>query len=146
MITIEFAKQEHLEGIHLVELESFSIPWSKYDLQKDIFENAISIYVVALDSETVVGYAGMWHVVTEGHITNLAVKENYRQQGVASRLVERLIAIAEEKEMIGLTLECRISNTKAQRLYKKHGFEHEGLRKKYYSDTGEDATIMWKHF
>ena len=145
MITIDLAKKEYLDDIYEVELDSFSIPWLKNDLEKDIFENAISIYVVALADGKVVGYAGMWHVVTEAHITNLAVSPDYRQQGIASLLVESLIKIAEEKEMIGLTLECRISNTKAQLLYKKYGFQHEGLRKSYYSDTGEDAIIMWKH-
>ena len=87
----------------------------------------------------------MWHVVNEGHIINVAVKEEKRRKGVGALLIKKLIEIALEKEMIGLTLEVRISNTAGQRLYHKFGFKAEGIRRKYYADTGEDAIIMWKY-
>ena len=88
----------------------------------------------------------MWHVVNEGHITNVAVLEQYRREGIGDMLMEALEKKALELEMIGITLEVRISNYGAQKLYTKHGYKPEGFRKKYYTDTNEDAVIMWKYF
>ncbi|MDR2939712.1 MAG: ribosomal protein S18-alanine N-acetyltransferase [Clostridiales bacterium] len=137
----------HLEDVHAIEQESFSVPWSKKELQSELTNNRLAVYLVALNENSdVMGYAGMWHVVNEGHITNIAVKREFRGQGVGSRLLESIIEIAGQKEMIGITLEVRISNMKAQSLYTKYGFKPEGFRKRYYSDTNEDAIIMWKHF
>ncbi len=110
-------------------------------------EAARNINFVAVDENgNAVGYAGMWHVVTEGHITNVAVLEQYRGNGIGDMLMEALEKKALELEMIGITLEVRISNYKAQKLYTKHGYKPEGFRKKYYTDTNEDAVIMWKYF
>lgn len=147
MITITDMTLAHLDAVYEIETHSFSIPWSKNELRKEITENKHAIYKVAImDSGEITGYAGLWHVVNEGHITNIAVDTSFRRMGVGSRLVEALIAVAQEKEMIGLTLEVRIGNTAAQKLYTKYGFRPEGIRKRYYSDTGEDAVIMWKYF
>ena len=101
---------------------------------------------MAKDGERIVGYAGMWHVVTEGQITNVAVMDEYRNRKVGSALMEALIKTAEEREMIGITLEVKISNYPAQKLYSKYGFKPEGFRKNYYKDTNEDAIVMWKYF
>ena len=160
----------HLDAIYEIETRSFSIPWSKNELRKEIAENKHAIYKVALleppsnpitvpesgnmplegpgqspqDFE-IVGYAGLWHIINEGHITNIAVDIPYRRMGVGSLLIEELIATARVREMIGLTLEVRIGNAAAQKLYTKYGFKPEGIRKRYYADTGEDAVIMWKY-
>ena len=144
MIDIRPFKEEDLDSIYEIELVSFSIPWTKEDLHRDAVINNLSIYLVAVYEEQVIGYAGMWHVVTEGHITNIAVAENFRSMGVGQRLVEGLEHIAREKQMMGITLEVRMNNSAAQRLYIKNGFKVEGLRKNYYTDTKEDALIMWK--
>jgi ribosomal-protein-alanine N-acetyltransferase len=88
----------------------------------------------------------MWRVVNEGHITNIAVAAKERRRGVGTLLLLNLTAKAREMNMFGLTLEVRIGNEQAQRLYTKFGFKPEGLRKNYYSDTKEDAVIMWKYF
>ena len=107
----------------------------------------MAVYFVAVDEKNnAVGYAGMWHVVNEGHITNVAVLEQYRREGIGDMLMEALEKKALELEMIGITLEVRISNYGAQKLYTKHGYKPEGFRKKYYTDTNEDAVIMWKYF
>ena len=145
MIRITDMTLAHLDAVYEVETRSFSIPWSKNELRKEIAENRHAIYKVALQDFTVVGYAGLWHVVNEGHITNIAVDIPYRRMGVGSLLIEELIATAQAREMIGLTLEVRIGNAAAQKLYTKHGFKPEGIRKRYYADTGEDAVIMWKY-
>jgi ribosomal-protein-alanine N-acetyltransferase len=134
----------HLDQVYQIELDSFVIPWTRRDFEKEL-KNNLAIYIVALENTEVIGYAGMWHVVNEGHIVNVAVKEGKRRRGVGSELIKRLTEIALEKEMMGLTLEVRMSNAAGQRLYHKFGFKAEGIRGRYYSDTGEDAIIMWKY-
>ena len=137
---------EHLDAVHALEQECFAIPWSRDSIHKEIEDNPMAIYFVAEMDGAVVGYGGMWHVVNEGHITNVCVAEAQRNQGIGDMLVQRLIAAAHEKEMIGLTLEVRVSNGSAQRLYTRNGFKPEGIRKNYYSETKEDAVVMWLNF
>jgi ribosomal-protein-alanine N-acetyltransferase len=137
-------KQEHINSVYEIECTSFSTPWSIESINDEL-KNQMATYIVAAEGEDVLGYAGLWHVVNEGHINNIAVKEEYRGQGIGDLLLEGLINIAVEKEMIGLTLEVRVGNEKAMKLYSKHGFKVEGLRKNYYSDTREDAVVMWKY-
>jgi len=134
---------EHLPHVYQIEQNCFSTPWSFESLQKEL-SNKHAYYFVAEHESMIVGYAGLWHVVNEGHITNIAVLEENRGKGIGSKLVERLITFAREKEMIALTLEVRFNNTAAQKLYLRNGFTVEGRRKQYYSDTKEDALIMWK--
>ena len=146
MIKIMPMTAEDIDGVLFVEESCFAIAWTRADFEREINENKLAIYFVAKDDEKIVGYAGMWHVVTEGQITNVAVLEEYRGQKVGSLLMEALIKTAEEKEMIGITLEVKISNYIAQKLYSKYGFKPEGFRKNYYKDTNEDAVVMWKYF
>ena len=136
---------EHIDGVLAVEEVTFSIPWTRKDFEREMTENNLAIYYVAVADGKIVGYAGMWHVITEGHITNVAVLEDYRKQGIGDALMAQLEQVAMEKEMIGITLEVRISNAPAQHLYHKHGYRAAGLRHNYYPDTHEDAVIMWKY-
>lgn len=145
MVNIATFKKEYINDIYKIELDSFTIPWSKSALEKDALENKMSCYIVAIEDEKIIGYAGMWHVVTEGHITNIAVDSEHRQKGVGQMLLHELTKIAIEREMVGITLEVRMNNIPAQKLYLKHGYKVEGIRKNYYSDTKEDAIIMWKY-
>ena len=145
MVEIQFMREEHLAQVAQIEEDSFSIPWTLNDFENELNYN-LSIYIVAIKDDEVIGYAGMWHVVNEGHIVNIAVKEEHRRKGVGALLIKKFIEIAREKEMIGLTLEVRMSNAAGQRLYYKFGFKPEGVRRRYYEDTGEDAVIMWKYF
>ena len=146
MLEILPMTKEHIEQVLRVEEACFSIPWTREDFQREMTENKLAIYRIAVLDGNVVGYAGMWHVVTEGHITNVAVLEEYRKKGVADALMREMIDIAKQKQMIGITLEVRVGNLPAQKLYTKHGFRPEGFRKNYYQDTKEDAVIMWKYF
>ncbi len=148
MIQVINANKSHIDDIYKIEIECFTTPWSKSAFEKELKTNKFAIYVVAVDSEIdkVVGYGGMWHVINEGHITNIAVAEDYRRQGVGMKIIEKLEEIALSKEMIGLTLEVRRGNQKAMGLYRKKGFRISGIRPEYYSDTKEDAIIMWKYF
>jgi ribosomal-protein-alanine N-acetyltransferase len=90
-----------------------------------------------------VGYAGLWLMVDEGHVTTIGVHPDHRGRGVGELLFVGLVDIAEELRALRMTLEVRVSNTGAQALYRKYGFENAGVRKRYYSDNGEDAYIMW---
>lgn len=137
--------KSHIDGIMEIEKDSFAIPWSRASVEKELSNN-LAIYVVAVENEKVMGYGGMWHVVNEGHITNIAVHKDYRRKGIGNIIVNKLIEIAEKKEMIGLTLEVRKSNVPALELYRKNGFKLEGIRPEYYEDNKEDAYIMWKYF
>jgi ribosomal-protein-alanine N-acetyltransferase len=90
-----------------------------------------------------VGYAGLWLMVDEAHVTTIGVNPEYRGQGVGELLFLGLVDISREMKAQRMTLEVRVSNASAQALYRKYGLEVAGMRKRYYSDNGEDAYIMW---
>ncbi len=136
---------DHIDGVMVVENLSFKIPWSRQAFVDEITVNNMAMYFVALCNEQVIGYGGMWKILDEGHITNIAVHPEFRRCGAASVIIEKILEISGEKGIKSLTLEVRKSNIAAQNLYQKYGFKSEGIRKGYYSDTGEDALIMWKH-
>ncbi len=142
---IKYMAAEHIDGIMEIEKDSFAIPWTRKSVEDEL-KNKLAIYIVALEDSKVIGYGGMWHVVTEGHITNVAVHRDYRQKGVGDAIIKNMIEIAKKKEMIGLTLEVRKSNRAALGLYIKNGFKLDGIRKEYYEDNKEDAYIMWNMF
>lgn len=146
MIEIIPMTEAHIDGVLELEEKTFSIPWTRGDFEREVKENNMAIYYVAVEDGKIIGYAGMWHIVVEGHITNVGVLEEARCKGVGSMLMEKLIEVAIEKQMMGITLEVRMGNAPAQALYHKYGFKAEGIRKNYYSDTKEDAIIMWKYF
>ncbi|MCL2664675.1 MAG: ribosomal protein S18-alanine N-acetyltransferase [Defluviitaleaceae bacterium] len=147
MILIKKMQMKHVDRVYEIEESSFAVPWTKKDFYGEV-RRKNAYYLVAVDDATeyVAGYGGLWHIVNEGHINNIAVDENYRRMGIGSLLVEGLIRLATNKKMIGLTLEVRMGNLAAYALYAKHGFKIEGIRKNYYSEPKEDAIIMWKKF
>jgi len=143
---LEPMQSYHIDHIHKIECDSFAVPWSRDSFVKEL-ENPHAIYIAAAaKNRDIIGFAGMWHVVNEGHITNIAVSPEYRGIGVGDALVSAMIQIAKDYKMIGITLEVRMGNEPAQKLYIKHGFVFEGIRKNYYTDTKEDAIVMWKRF
>ncbi|MBQ8940264.1 MAG: ribosomal protein S18-alanine N-acetyltransferase [Firmicutes bacterium] len=144
MIEVREMRYEDLDEVMKIENVCFAIPWTRESMQGELF-SLMKFYYVALFDGKIAGYGGMWHVVTEGHITNIAVSPDYRRMGVGSAIVDALMNTAEEKEMLGVTLEVRVSNEAAIKLYKKHGFVVTGTRKKYYSDNNEDAYLMWNY-
>lgn len=144
MFEIKNMTKAHIDEIVEIEKSCFEIPWSKKSFEDELNKKYMAIYLVALENEKVVGYGGMWHVINEGHITNIAIHKDYRKMGIGTQIVAKLIEIAKEKEMIGITLEVRKSNESALNLYKKQGFLLEGIRKEYYENK-EDALIMWKY-
>ena len=146
MIEIIPMKSEHIKQVHDIETTCFSIPWSERAFREELEKGPRAVYAVARNIETgaLLGYGGMWHVVNEGHITNIAVMPDHRREGIGQLLLDYIESEAVRLEMIGLTLEVRMSNEPAQRLYTKNGFRPEGIRKNYY-ESGEDAVIMWKY-
>ncbi len=122
----------------------FSQPWSYESIHHDIAENKLAIYMVAEVDDKVVGYAGIWGIIDEGHITNVAVLPEYRGQHVATLLLENILKIGQSSGLTRYTLEVRKSNFPAIELYSNFQFKIVGERKGYYEDDGEDALIMWR--
>ena len=140
-IIFDTLKEEYVSGIAQIEKQSFADPWSVAAFEREL-ENSVAHYTVALHDGEVIAYGGLWHILNEGHITNIAVAPQYRRMGVGDKLVSQMLKSGRELGIDAFTLEVRVSNEKAQMLYKKHGFKYVGTRKKYYSD-GEDAMIFW---
>jgi ribosomal-protein-alanine N-acetyltransferase len=97
----------------------------------------------ARGTSAILGFAGMWLMFDEAHVTTIGVRRAMRGRGLGELMLVHLIEQAGEMGAKRLTLEVRVSNTVAQELYKKYTFKEEGVRKRYYSDDGEDALIMW---
>jgi ribosomal-protein-alanine N-acetyltransferase len=133
-----------LDEVVALEQVCFSAPWPRRAFQSDL-DHSYARYVVlrAADSPAVLGYAGLWLIIDEAHITTIAVHPNYRCRGLGELLLLHLIDLAAGVGVQYLTLEVRAGNQAAQGLYRKYGFTRRGTRKGYYSDTGEDALIMW---
>jgi len=143
-IIVRRMEVEDLDRIMEIEKNAFTTPWSRESFILEITKNALAKYIVAEIGDKVVGYGGIWLIIDEGHITNIAVDIDYRKMGAGNSLVEGLINLCEEKDIGSMTLEVRETNIVAQNLYKKYGFIEAGIRPKYYSDDNEDAIIMWK--
>jgi len=125
-----------------IERRSFATPWPPEAFTQELANNRLARYTVARHGGTVVGFAGVWLMVDEAHITTLAVHPDWRRQGIGHRLLEYLLLAAQDLRAGHLTLEVRVSNRAAQALYAAHGFEIVGRRERYYSDDGEDALVM----
>lgn len=95
------------------------------------------------DTASIIGFAGLWLMVDESHVTTIAVHPDYRGRGIGELMLSSLISISYEIGARMVTLEVRVSNTVAQNLYRKYGFKEAGVRRRYYSDNHEDALIMW---
>lgn len=136
---------QHLDEVLAIERASFPTPWPRSSFLNELYTNDYAYYYVCLDGERVIGYAGMWIILDEAHITNIAVHPDFRGRRLGELLLKTLIREAATLGADRMTLEVRVSNTPAQRLYERMGFVRAGVRKGYYNDTQEDAIIMWKH-
>ncbi|MHB8926213.1 MAG: ribosomal protein S18-alanine N-acetyltransferase [Bacillota bacterium] len=132
-----------LDEVMEVEQASFPSPWSRQAFVRELTDNLYAHYITARAGGRVIGYAGMWLVMGEAHVTNIAVRPEYRGRGYGERLLRRLMELALAGEANRMTLEVRKGNLAAQQLYAKLDFTPQGLRKRYYTDTNEDAIIMW---
>lgn len=129
--------------IHQIEQESFTSPWSAQAFEQELTRNHFAYYLVLEYEGEIAGYGGMWVVIDEAHVTNIAVRSAYRRRKWGELLLKKLMEVARSRACRGMTLEVRVSNHIAQNLYRKLGFKPSGTRKQYYSDNHEDALIMW---
>lgn len=142
-VTFRPMNMEDLDQIIKIEHESFTLPWSKESFYNELTKNQFAYYLVAQVSERVVGYCGVWFVVDEAHITNIAILPEFRGLKLGEGLMRKLMEEAKDRGVKVMTLEVRISNTVAQSLYRKLGFSGGAVRKNYYSDNQEDGLVMW---
>jgi len=131
-----------LERILEIEQASYRTPWTSSDFFREISFNQMAYYYLVEAGEKIAGFIGMWLVVDEAHITNIAVSPDFRRQGVGEKLLLFALEIARQHGARCGFLEVRVSNARALNLYLKHGFRYVGLRKAYYRDNDEDAFLM----
>lgn len=136
-------KVEDIPDILVIEHEAFTMPWTAEAFRNELTHNHFAKYMVMEYEGAIIGYAGMWAIVDEAHVTNIALLAAYRGRKWGERLLDELMKTAAYLGMKSATLEVRVSNEVAQNLYRKKGFKPAGLRKGYYSDNREDALIMW---
>ena len=130
-----------VDGVAAVEAATFPTPWSR-DAFASEMNNVAARYLVAEKEGKIIGFAGAWIILDESHITNIAVLQEERGQGIGRKLTHGLMQYLSNLGAAYATLEVRKSNEVAQNLYKSLGFIKLGVRKRYYEDNGEDALIM----
>lgn len=151
-MAMEYTLEIDIEQMHVSDLDrvleieglSYPTPWSRRAFQSEITDNTYAYYFVARHAGVVIGYVGMWVILDEAHITNIAVHPDFRRKAIGRRMLMAMFEEAKRHGATRMTLEVRVSNYGAQALYKDLGFVNRGVRKGYYSDTNEDAYIMWK--
>ena len=143
-VTITPMRRRHLGAVIGIETQVFPKPWSTA-LFEDELDRPGRAYLVARIGPTVVGYAGVLLLADDGHVATVAVDPAQQGRGIAPRLLLELVRAAVALGANQLTLEVRISNTRAHGVYRRFGFAPAGARKAYYGDNGEDALVMWVH-
>lgn len=138
-------RHEHVAQVAELEKICFADPWSEKSVASEL-ENPLSYWLVALDEDRVVGYVGSQTVLGETDMMNVAVRPEYRRQGIAEALILALIGQLRRRQSHCLTLEVRDSNTSARALYGKLGFLEIGRRRNYYRNPREDALILRKEW
>ncbi|MEK3795754.1 ribosomal protein S18-alanine N-acetyltransferase [Paenibacillus sp. FSL R7-0204] len=142
-LVFRLMRLEDVPEILVIEREAFTMPWTEEAFRNELTHNHFAKYMVMELAGHIIGYAGMWAIVDEAHVTNIALLEAYRGRKWGERLLDELMKTAAYLGMKSITLEVRVSNEVAQNLYRKKGFKPAGTRKGYYSDNREDALIMW---
>jgi [ribosomal protein S18]-alanine N-acetyltransferase len=136
-------RRRHLRGVMAIERQVYPRPWSPNLFLSEMSESRNRCYLVARMDREVVGYAGMICYGDEAHVTNIAVDPLHHRHKIASRLLHDIIRQAIEMGALAVSLEVRVTNWGAQRLYGRFGFRPVGVRKNYYQEINEDALIMW---
>lgn len=142
-VYIRLMTQDDLSDVIHIEKSSFSAPWTKEILHQELHHNDYAHYFVLLYEEKIVGYAGLWIVIDDAQVTTIAIHPKYRRKGLGEMLFRYLLNYAISQRVKRFSLEVRISNIAAQKLYRKHGLVPGGVRKNYYENNQEDALIMW---
>lgn len=135
-----------VNAVFEIEYSSFTLPWTKEAFHYEMTENKHAYYVLAETSDGIIGFCGLWIVMDECHVTNIAIRKEQRGKKWGEKLMLAAMTTAQENGAKTMTLEARVSNTIARNLYEKIGFKNGGIRKSYYSDNLEDAIVMWVNF
>ena len=130
-----------LDQIIVLEHQLFSSPWSKEDYLYELSSNPYAKYYV-LEDDKIIGYVGMWITYETAQITTIGIAKERQGQGLSKLLMNKVDG--ETRDCEAITLEVRVSNTRAIRLYESYGFRKEAIRKDYYLDNHEDANLMMK--
>jgi ribosomal-protein-alanine N-acetyltransferase len=130
-----------VDRVMAIEAVSFPSPWSRVTYLTELARESLTFYIVAEWEGELVGYAGYWLIPDEAHITTIAVHPGHRRRGIAEHMVVHLLQTARAAGATRATLEYRVSNYGAAKLYDKYGFRREGLRRGYYRDGNEDAVV-----
>ena len=136
-------RRRHLRGVMAIERQAYSRPWTPNLFMAEMSEPNNRNYLVARIDKDVVGYAGLICYGDEAHITNIAVDPMLQGHGIAHRLLAEQIGAARELGGVAVSLEVRVTNWRAQRIYARFGFHPVGIRRNYYAELHEDALIMW---
>ena len=136
--------KDDIESVVKIEEDAYGKHhWAKSSFYDEMSNNLAKYYAAKLPTGELVGYAGTWHIIDEGHITTIAVKKDYLRNHIADAIIQKIIDDCYKNNIKYLTLEVRVSNIPAIKLYEKYGFQSLGTRKGYYQDNNEDALIMW---
>lgn len=142
-VLVRLMQAEDAAAVAQIEAQLFSRPWSEQSFQS-MSVRPETLFVVVQSEESIIGYCGLMLVQGEGDITNVAVSAYMQGRGIGESMLQVAMEWAEKKGVKEFTLEVRVSNTPAIALYKKLGFETEGIRRNFYEEPMEDALIMWK--
>lgn len=135
---------DDVKAVHAIELATFPTPWTLDSFYYEMTENQYAHYLIAEnEAGEIIGFCGVWLVIDAAQITNVAVVDSVRGQGIGEGLMREAMRVAKEANMDVMSLEVRVTNTVAQNLYRKLGFQDGGIRKGYYTDNQEDALVMW---
>ncbi|HEV1997850.1 MAG TPA: ribosomal protein S18-alanine N-acetyltransferase [Candidatus Dormibacteraeota bacterium] len=140
---IEPMRLDDIPAVQEIEREIFLTPWPRNAYRREIVQNRMASYLVIRDGEELVGYAGLWKMHDEAHVTTVGVRKRDQGRGFGLALMLALIERAFTLHARWVTLEVRASNYGAMALYEKLGFKVIGRRRGYYTDDGEDAVVMW---
>lgn len=141
-LSLRHMTPQDLPEVARVERAAYSTGWPATAFERELTQNRLARYVVLEAAGAVLGFAGLWLMVDQAHVVTVAVDPAERRRGYGRLLVHALVDMAMREGMESATLEVRASNDAARSLYRAYGFYDVGLRKKYYSDNGEDAVIM----
>ena len=141
-VVVDAMRLEDVQAVHDIERLSFRTPWPAYAFEQELRGNRLARYLVARAGAHVVGFAGIWLMVDDAHVTTFGVHPDWRRQGIGRQLLLNLAELAVSIGARRMTLEVRASNEAAQALYQAFGFEVAGRRPRYYTDDDEDALVM----
>jgi len=142
-LSVERMRYDDIASVQQIEREIFLSPWPKNAYASELAQNRQACYIVLRRDGVILGYAGIWRVAREAHVTTIGVRAGHQHKGLGTVLFAALVQRAYEMGARWITLEVRATNLHAMRLYERFGFKAIGRRRGYYTDNGEDAVIMW---